>query len=89
MLACCAVAGSWATGALKLAQLSQPVPASRVDVADHHHRLIEFWRGNLVPIFSMRLRKIIQPQLPRCPNRCLQTPPHRGIALPLILTLPR
>jgi len=60
-----------------------------VDAADHHHRLIEFWRGNLVPIFSMRLQEIIQPQLRRGPNRCLQTPPHRRIALPLILTLPK
>ena len=89
MLACCPGAGSWGEGVLQLAQLSQPVPASEVDLADHHHRLIEFWRSNLAPVFSMRIQETIQPQLRRCPSRCLQTPPHRRIALPLILTLPK
>jgi hypothetical protein len=47
---------------------------------EQFHRLLEFWRVNLVPVLPMLLQEIIQPQLRGGPHGSLQTPTN-GLAV--------
>jgi hypothetical protein len=66
-------------GLLELAQTPQSVFfALRLDrrvmlklPLEQFHRLTELRRVDFVPVFSMLLQEIVQPQLRGCPNRCL------------------
>jgi hypothetical protein len=43
---------------------------------EHFHDIAEFWRVNAAAIFPLCLQEIVQPELRRRPNGCLQTFPH-------------